>query len=275
MIILLGLGSKLISLGFLNMFLGFISRFVPEVVSNYNNMTNDILQGSLITIILRVAILAPIFEELIFRGLILKRATKIMPFYAANILQALLFALFHMNVIQFTYAFPAGLLYGYVTLKYRSLTPVIYLHMFGNGVSILISTYDNTAVNPIEPTMWSFGTITIVGALLLYTCYCMMKRGRYLKDVSANSEVSTREVLVNYTNHSDLIECPDYIVGELAYYQEEFEKLALINNCYVSLETFIQWVNKTHLKDRDEKINIIKRGILPTEEQGKLPQLYY
>ncbi len=83
------------------------------------------------------------------------------------------------------------------------------------------------------------------------------------------------QVLVNNTYDSDLIECPDFIVANLVKYQEEYDKLAVINDLIVNLETFIEWVNNTYLKDNDKKISIISIGIYPTEEQKKLPKLYY
>lgn len=83
------------------------------------------------------------------------------------------------------------------------------------------------------------------------------------------------QVLVKNTYHSDLIECPDFIVANLVKYQEEYDKLAVINDYVVNLETFIEWVNSTYLKDSVKKIYIICIGIYPTEEQKKLPKLYY
>ncbi|MFQ6806449.1 MAG: lysostaphin resistance A-like protein [Lachnospiraceae bacterium] len=43
---------------------------------------------------------APVVEELIYRGLTLKIFQKAFPFWAANVMQAALFGLMHMNLIQ-------------------------------------------------------------------------------------------------------------------------------------------------------------------------------
>lgn len=83
------------------------------------------------------------------------------------------------------------------------------------------------------------------------------------------------QVLVKNTYHCDIIECPDFIVTNLVKFQEEYDRLAVINDLIVNLETFIEWVNNTYLKDNDEKIRIISIGIYPTEEQKKLPRIYY
>lgn len=77
-------------------------------------------------------IIAPISEELIFRGVTLHYAKRIMPFWAANILQALLFGIFHGNVVQGTYAFVVGLFCGYVCYRGGSIYLSMLFHMLFN-----------------------------------------------------------------------------------------------------------------------------------------------
>ena len=55
-------------------------------------------------LLLYAALLGPIEEELTFRGVIFYSAKKALPFWAANLFQALLFGIFHMNLIQGIYA---------------------------------------------------------------------------------------------------------------------------------------------------------------------------
>lgn len=77
-------------------------------------------------------LIAPISEELIFRGVTMKYAEKVLPFFAANILQAFLFGAFHGNVIQGTYAFVVGLFCGYVCHRGGSIYLSILFHMLFN-----------------------------------------------------------------------------------------------------------------------------------------------
>ncbi len=81
---------------------------------------------------LYASILAPIWEELLFRGCILR---GLRPFgkQFAVLGSALLFGLFHGNLLQAPYALVVGLLLGYVTVEY-SLVWSIALHMFNNLV---------------------------------------------------------------------------------------------------------------------------------------------
>lgn len=180
--LLLGFGDLFLTYGILNLLLGFITRYFPQVVSNYNSKMSYMNEGSLILVVLSSAILGPVYEELLFRGVILKKAKDIMPFYAANILQALLFAIFHMNWIQLIYTFPAGLLYGYVTYKYQSLFPSIFLHIFTNACSILISNYSDIIEEHINISMWFFMALTLVGVILFIVSYFMIKSKTPIED---------------------------------------------------------------------------------------------
>lgn len=76
-------------------------------------------------------ILAPVFEELFFRKLLIDR----MAVYGqgtAVITTAMMFGLFHGNLSQFFYAMALGLVFGYIYVKTGKLRYTICLHMFIN-----------------------------------------------------------------------------------------------------------------------------------------------
>lgn len=83
------------------------------------------------------------------------------------------------------------------------------------------------------------------------------------------------QVVVKNTYHCDIIECPDFLVPNLVKLQTEYDKPAVMNDWIVSLETFTQWINRTYLKDNDEKVRIISTCLDTTEELNKLPRIYY
>ena len=83
--------------------------------------------------------LAPIGEELLFRGVTMHQAKRVFPFWAANIMQALLFGLFHMNMIQGIYAFFLGMVLGYICEKGCSIYQSILFHMMFNFWGTIIS----------------------------------------------------------------------------------------------------------------------------------------
>lgn len=76
--------------------------------------------------------LAPISEELVFRGVTMRIAQRAFPFWVANIIQALLFGIFHMNPLQGCYTFVVGLFMGYICEKGGSLYHSILFHFLFN-----------------------------------------------------------------------------------------------------------------------------------------------
>lgn len=90
---------------------------------------------------LHVTLVGPLAEELFFRGVILPR---VIPYgqKTALVFSALLFALYHVNVYQFFYAFGMGLLLGALYLKTGSLRAGFLLHaavnMLGGVLPLLI-----------------------------------------------------------------------------------------------------------------------------------------
>jgi membrane protease YdiL (CAAX protease family) len=81
---------------------------------------------------LYAGLLAPVTEELLFRGLIQR---TMLPFgkRIAIFASALTFGLFHGNLLQGPYAFAVGLVLGYVAVEYNILWAMV-LHMINNLV---------------------------------------------------------------------------------------------------------------------------------------------
>ena len=83
-----------------------------------------------ISMFLYLGILAPIAEEILFRGLIL----RILQPYGrkfAIFTSAFLFGIFHGNLVQSPFAFVVGLVLGYTAMEYSILWAMV-LHMFNN-----------------------------------------------------------------------------------------------------------------------------------------------
>jgi len=88
------------------------------------------IQTTGLSMFLYVSFLGPLAEELLFRGLLL----RILEPYGkqpAIIFSALLFGLFHGNIVQIPFAFLVGLVLAYVAIEY-SITWAIILHVINN-----------------------------------------------------------------------------------------------------------------------------------------------
>lgn len=89
-------------------------------------------ESDTVSTFLYAAILAPVAEELLFRGYILR---TLQPYGKKFAIfgSAFLFGLFHGNLLQTPYAFLMGLLLGWVAVEYSVLW-AIAVHMFNNLV---------------------------------------------------------------------------------------------------------------------------------------------
>ncbi len=107
----------------------------PDMIEAYNQMMEEagIAELSVLSVIATV-ILAPVGEEIIFRGLTIEYLKKAgAGFWVINVIQALFFGIAHMNLVQGTYAFLLGLACGYVVLRYQSLLAGIAVHFVFNA----------------------------------------------------------------------------------------------------------------------------------------------
>ncbi len=86
--------------------------------------------------VLYVAVVAPVVEELLFRGAVLR---SFQPFGKrfAIVFSALLFGLFHGNLVQIPFAFLTGLVLGYTAVEY-SIAWAMLLHFINNGIFSLL-----------------------------------------------------------------------------------------------------------------------------------------
>lgn len=93
---------------------------------------------------INVVLLAPIFEELIFRGMILQVLSKYNRIFAIFV-TSLLFGLLHLNMTQAVPAFFMSLVLCYMCLKTDSILVTILAHA-GNNFLALMSVYSDTMV---------------------------------------------------------------------------------------------------------------------------------
>ena len=114
---------------------------------------------------LYIGILAPIAEELLCRGLILR---TLMPFgkRMAIIGSAFLFAMFHGNILQTPFAFLVGLMLGYVAAEY-SVAWAMVLHMVNNLVlgDMITRVFPDEVVNSI--VLWAVLLVSTAAAVVV------------------------------------------------------------------------------------------------------------
>lgn len=118
---------------------------------------------------LYASILAPVGEELLFRGYVLR---SLKPFGTRFAVwgSAILFGLFHGNLLQTPYAVLMGLLLGYVTVEY-SIGWSIMIHLFNNLVladllTRLTASWSDMAYGMLNMLLFGGGFLMAVGILV-------------------------------------------------------------------------------------------------------------
>lgn len=119
------------------------------------------------------SILAPVWEEILFRGYVLR---TLRPFGKrfAILASAILFGLFHGNLLQTPYALLMGLVLGYVTVEY-SIGWAIALHMFNNLV--LADLLTRLTANWSEMAYGTLNLILFGGSAVISVWILLRNRG--------------------------------------------------------------------------------------------------
>ena len=90
-------------------------------------------------LILSVAIVTPIAEELFFRGYLLDAINRKHGDWTAIILSSILFGLVHIDPFVVGSAFMGGVIYGWIRMRTGSLLPSIACHMMWNMLALVLT----------------------------------------------------------------------------------------------------------------------------------------
>ncbi len=132
-----------------------VNSQMPPMPKWLEDALGSMTGGTLWVNFLCVSIFAPIFEEWLCRGMILRgllnyeRVTKegekvrgLKPIWAI-VISALFFALIHMNPWQAIPAFTLGILFGYVYYRTGSLKLTMLMHFSNNTMALTLSRIDS------------------------------------------------------------------------------------------------------------------------------------
>lgn len=89
---------------------------------------------------IEVIVLAPVFEEIAFRGVLMSQLQRVMPSAQAIWVAATLFGVLHFSVLSMAvFLVPLGAVAGYLARETRSLLPAIAIHAAHNAGIVLLS----------------------------------------------------------------------------------------------------------------------------------------
>lgn len=157
--------------------------FIMPVVELYpppewlQELLEDMIDTSSVWAFMSLVVAAPLFEELIFRGIILDGFLKQYSVRKSILWSAFFFGLFHLNPWQFITAMGLGVFIGWIYHRTRSLLPCIAIHAFANGTSFFLSrgmTEEQRDMTLVE-TVGGIGTLLLVLAVAAVVLYIGIK----------------------------------------------------------------------------------------------------
>ena len=120
--------------------LGLLVSFVNlgGILGQYSQTAQMLSASGVAITVIKTVILAPLAEELAFRGLVFRRLKEYLNFPAAMLISSAAFAIYHLNLLQGVYAFVFGLLLCLVYKRFNNLIAPMVMHAGANALSVIL-----------------------------------------------------------------------------------------------------------------------------------------
>lgn len=152
--------------------LDFLNVVMPPMPEHLEELMKSMMEGPLWVTLLSVSVFAPLFEEWLCRGMILRGLLQKMKPIWAIVISAAIFALIHLNPWQAIPAFVFGILFGYVYYRTGSLKLTMLMHFVNNTFSAVIGRID--MFRDADSFMDVFNTGTYVALCILCTAMVVL-----------------------------------------------------------------------------------------------------
>tara|TARA_R110002124_G_scaffold287282_1_gene472229 strand:+ start:10157 stop:11143 length:987 start_codon:yes stop_codon:yes gene_type:complete len=166
----------------LNGFLGWLNYIVfdslvqtfPSLswfIEMQNSMTETIkgfigTENAVFLAFLHIGIVPAIFEEVMFRGYILRALEKSWGIIVAIIVTGLLFGAYHIQPSNFIPLSMLGILFAYITYVSRSLIPAMIAHLLNNGGQVIYGSMNKEFLEMQMTTTLEIPPLLIIGSTI-------------------------------------------------------------------------------------------------------------
>ena len=162
-----------------------VSLILPPMPESLETILGGLTGGNIFLNLLCVSIMAPVFEEWLCRGMVLRGLlyykhkdkegnpkSGIKPVWAI-VISALVFAFIHLNPWQAIPAFLLGCVFGYVYYRTGSLKLTMLMHCVNNTLALILghipATADMTSLlEVVHPVVYA--ALVLFSAMVLYEC---------------------------------------------------------------------------------------------------------
>lgn len=196
--------KQIISYTLMGIFAMYILGFIVEIILDKIKVNPTMIENALyfdksllgyVLFFIEIAILPAIFEELLFRKVMLNGAKKYGTVFSI-VFTAIMFGLIHMNIAQAINAVFIGIVFAYIVTKTGSIIPSMILHFVNNGTQALLMINENNVVMTNVIT-YGYVALAIVGGLVFLIKVIKDKKEFKLEN-KIKTEVNLKTVLSNY-----------------------------------------------------------------------------
>ncbi|MBO5488438.1 MAG: CPBP family intramembrane metalloprotease [Eubacterium sp.] len=180
----------------INIVIVMIHIIMPSAFERYSEISGlfDMSTAPAWLMILAVCIVGPIAEEVMFRGMIYGCIRRSFGMWPAAIISAVLFGVYHMNLVQGIYAAVLGVVLALVYEKTQTIYGSIIFHVVFNTSSYVVSWIEEAVAGSgsrfIETSYIFLGLISIA------IVWILVNRIEYRVDVAPKSVSETSENMV-------------------------------------------------------------------------------
>lgn len=154
---------------------------LPEWSPGFEEVGEVLYSPPFLIQILGPGLVIPAAEEMIFRGLMFAPMRERMPFWPAALISAVLFGLYHGNLLQGVYAFLLGLVMAWLYERFQTLAAPMIFHAAANVTSIIIVNTGSRILSE-KTEAPAFYTALVLAAVLSVFCLIRIERKTNIKE---------------------------------------------------------------------------------------------
>ena len=174
----------------LNVFFSVTIPLLPlseEMLESVNSQFADLYSGAPLAVqILTVAVVTPVVEELIFRGLGITRLSSVVGSIGAAVITSVVFGFAHGTLVAILYAALMGFVFAMMYVKYDSVIPSLVAHAFFNLASFWLAE--------VPEGMALTGVYLISIAMIVWCAYRVFVRYPTFNDILSDRDMRIRPI---------------------------------------------------------------------------------
>ena len=165
----------------LNNFAGLVN--IAQYSASYESIENSFYSGNIVCELAAFVILSPLAEEVLYRGVVFLYIKRTLGMWPAIVISAIMFAVFHMNLVQLIYALILGFYLSIVMERSENLWIPIIGHVAANALSVIRGETGFLSVDSIGFDGYVASAVMAFAISLGIAVYICIKLGKRLNIV--------------------------------------------------------------------------------------------